>query len=80
MISLETIVSLLQKVVVVKGVLLTSSRSGSRVFCFQAESYNNKHYTPDWNNDKPCEWDLETLIGQTFVKNKKPNFFWCGEL
>ena len=41
---------------------------------------DRKENTHDWNNDKPCEWDLETLIGQTFVKNKKPNFFWCEEL
>ena len=27
---------------------------------------DRKENTHDWNNDIPCEWDLETLIGQTF--------------
>ena len=33
---------------------------------------NNTH---DWCNDKPYEWDLETLEGKTFVATNRQDFF-----
>ena len=37
-------------------------------------------YTHEWCNDKPYEWDLETLEGNTFVGTNRQEFFSYREL